>query len=289
MSEDYRYWHEALAGNKPEMHESDPQPGFYRWPKKAAYGARKTFKAVAYWRQGKAFMNCSIDDVDVEPEHGADIWVSVGSHPVSYENYQGYMETGRWADEHELVPMGSNQPPDDNSYEGLKAKIEELARDANKLLIDGAVATTQDEADQLSNLADRLAELGARAEEQRKAEKAPHDAAAEAVQKKWKPLVISSEVYKGIKNRLILPFRSALAKAARENNEEEVKFRAGTRGRAMSVRSTKSARIIDRDAVLAHFRDNEMISTSLQILADRAVRNGDTVPGTEIVSEEKIV
>ncbi len=288
MTDDYRYWREALAGNKPQMSEGSPEVGFYRWPKKASYGARKTFKSVNYWRDGDVIY-CSIDDTDTTPQYGADIWISVGSHPVSYENYQGYMETGRWADEHPLVPMGSNQPPDDDSYEGLKAKIEERARDANKLLIDGAVATTQDEADQLSNLADELARLGQRAEEQRKAEKAPHDNAAAAVQAKWKPLVITSEVYKGIKNRLIAPFLSALAKQAREDNEEGIQFRAGTRGRAMSLRSTKSARIVDRDAVLAHFKDNEMISTSLQILADRAVRNGDTVPGCEIEETEKVV
>ncbi len=288
MTDDYSFWRAALAGEKPQMNETNPQCGFYRWPKKSSYGARKTFQAVAYWRVDDT-MFCSVDGVDKEPQYGSDIWISVGSHPVTYENYQDYMEIGRWADEHPLVPMGSNQPPDDDSYEGLKEAIEERARSANKLLIDGAVATTQDEADQLSNLADQLIELGQRAEAHRKAEKAPHDAAAEAVQKKWKPLVISSEVYKGIKNRLIAPFLSALAKQAREDNEEGVKFRAGTRGRAMSLRSVKSAKIIDRNAVLTHFRDNEMISTSLQILADRAVRNGDTVPGTEIINEEKVI
>lgn len=283
MTDDYRYWHARLAGVEAHQNPNNPQCGFYRWPKKASYGARKTFQAVAYWRVGDT-MCCKVDDDDKEPQYGSDIWISVGSHPVTYENYQGYMETGRWADEHPLVPMGSNQPPDDDSYEGLKAKIEELARDANQLIVDDKVAQSQDEADQLSNLANRLAELGQRAEDKRKAEKKPHDDAADAVQAKWRPLVITAEVYKGIKNRLILPF----AKRARKDSEE---FRAGTRGRAMSLRGTKKARITpeNRDAVLAYFKDDEMISTTLQILADRAVRAGVSVPGVEAYFEERIV
>lgn len=299
MIDEYKFWREALAGNKPQMSEGSPEPGFYRWPKKAAYGARKTFKAVAYWRDADGNMQCAIDDKDAEIQYGTDIWISVGAHPVSYEDYQGYITTGKWHDEHELVAMGSNQPPDDDSYEGLKAAIDDLAREANKLLVANKVAETQAEADQLSNLADRLAELGKRAEDKRKAEKKPHDDAAEAVQAKWKPVVIMAEAYKALKNRLIMPFLAAQEKAARILREEAVatgepmpeitKPRAGTRGRAMSVRSTKKAKVIDRNAVLEFFRENEMISTSLQILADRAIQAGVSVPGTEVISEDKVV
>lgn len=291
MPEDpYQFWRDSVAGLSPQMHESDPQCGFYRWPQKSSYGARKTFKSVNYWRDGDV-MRCTVDDIEVDPQYGADIWVSVGIHWVTYKNQQGYMETGRWEDEHALVTMGSNQPPDDDSYEGLKAAIEDLAREANKLIVDDKVAQTQAEADQLGNLADRLAELGKKAEDKRKAEKKPHDDAAAAVQEKWRPVVITSEVYKGIKSRLIAPFLSALAKQVREDNEEGIQIRAGTRGRAMSLRGKKKAKIIDRDAVLAHFKDNEMVSTTLQVLSDRAVRAPDyvSIPGVEVYFEERVV
>ena len=111
----------------------------------------------------------------------------------------------------------------------------------------------------------------------------------------WRPVVITSEVYKGLKNRLIAPFLSAQMKAmAATINENEYgdpppKPRAGTRGRAMTLRGTKKARIIDRDAVLAHFKDNEMVSTTLQVLSDRAVRAGESVPGVEAFFEERVV
>jgi len=302
---EYQYWQDKLAGKPAQMNPSNPQAGFYRMPTKERYGARRTFKPVAYWwtlnEMGRQELLCRIGDEDVSPERGQDIWERVGNHPVTEEAYRDVAQYNKpWADEHELVPMGHNLPPDDESFEGLRDAIEPLAKEALKR-IEGPPLATQDEADQIANLADRLSELHKKADEARSQERKPHDEACKEIQKRWSPLLVAAESYRNLKYRLLTPWlkrqkeeaEAAAAKAAVAGEPpapaESRRPRAGTRGRAMSLKSLKRAEIVDYGACLAFFAQNPEVKATVQDCANRAVRAGISVPGTQVIEESQAV
>lgn len=298
----WQHWQDNLAGKPVQFNEGNPQPGFYRWPHRAGYGGPKTFEPVAYWPENGQ-INCRKGNENLSPQGGADIWTFVCRYPVSEAVYREVAENGgRWPDEAPGVPMGAgdNQAPEDNSYEGLKAKIEEHARDAQKLM-DGPPVETQDAADQVANLADAMAKLAQKAEEGRKKEKKPHDEAAAEVQKKWVPIVVLAEMYKNLKYKVLTPWLKKLADAQKKEAEaaaasgepaqaaDATRPRAGTRGRAMTLKKQKTAKITDYAECLKFFANSEAIKATVQDLADKGVRAGIAIPGTEVVEEEKAV
>jgi hypothetical protein len=294
------WWQAKLAGKAVEMNPSNPHAGFYRQPHKEFYGARRTFKPVAYWPGKNGKLNCRIGDVDVTPEVGEQIWERVGNNPVSEQAYRAVAENGEpWPDEHDLVPMGDNLPPPDNSFEGLRDAIEPLSKEAEER-IKGPAIENQDEADRFGNLADRLSELWKLADKQRKEERRPHDEAITEIQKKWAPLLVMAETYKNLKYRILTPWLKRQEEAQKKEAEaaaaagepaaaEARRPRVGTRGRAMTLKSTKKAQINDYAVCLKFFEDSEDVKGTVQMLANRAVRAGITVPGVTVIEEEKAV
>lgn len=301
-SDPWNYWRQALAGNQQSFHEGNPQPGFYRWPQKPGYGARKVFTPVAYWPDADGTICCRIGDEDVDPHRGADIWVNVATHPVTEVAYRSVAENGQlWPDEPETVPIsapaygaiGHNRPPPDDSFETLQEEIDRVSEEGKRLLA-GDPITEQFQADLVANVADRLQELSKRANEQRSIERKPYDQAAHAVQLKWAPLLLAADVYKNLKYKLLTPWeiqkRRAAEEAKRAGETPPVdRSGAGTRGRRMALKNTKRAEITDYDACLAHFADAPDIKATVQDLANRAVRAGMQVPGAKLVEEEKVV
>lgn len=297
----WQHWQDNLAGKPVQFNEGNPQPGFYRWPHRAGYGGPKTFEPVAYWPGENGEINCRKGQENLSPQGGADIWTFVCRYPVSEEVYREVAEKGgRWPDEAPGVPMGAgdNQAPEDNSYEGLKAKIEELARDAQALM-DGPPIETQDAADQVANLADAMAKLAQKAEAGRKEEKKPIDEAAAEVQKKWVPIVLLAETYKNLKYKCLTPWlqrldaerkkEAAATVASGETVADTARPRAGTRGRAMTLKRTKTAKITDYSACLAFFANSEAVKSVIQDLANKGIRAGISIPGTEVEETESAV
>jgi hypothetical protein len=297
---EWQYWHDRLSGRPVEMSPSHPQAGFYREPRKEHYGARRTFRPVAYWPGENGQLHCRIGDEDVAPERALELWTRCGQHPVTEEAYRDVAQRGKpWPDEHELVAMGDNLPPDDESYEGLRDAIEPLAEEASRRL-DGPPITDQAEADRIANLADRLAELCKKADDGRKEERKPHDDELKRIQVKWVTIIGLAETYKNLKYKLLTPWLQALeakrkqeAEAAAAGGEpaaaDAPRPRAGTRGRAQTLKSTKKARIDDFEKALAFFKDSEDLRGTVQMLANRAVRAGVTVPGVTVIEESKAV
>jgi nucleotide-binding universal stress UspA family protein len=216
-----------------------------------------------------------------------------------------------WPDQHEAVirdRANSDAAPDDDSFEALKDRIEDLARDADALIKAGG-AQSQDAADRASDLANRLAELHKTADTARAKEKRPHDDAAKAVQAKWLPLLGTAEVYKRIKSAVITPFLVAEAKKQREAEEAARKAaaeaakagapvpepapvravpKAGSGGRrSVALRTVKVITITDRAAVLKFFENNEAITDTLQKLAEKVTAVGVNVPGVTVTEEQR--
>jgi len=302
---EYQYWQDKLTGKPAQMNPSNPQAGFYRQPKKEYYGARRTFKPVAYWwapnEMGGQELRCRLGDENISPEEGQDIWESVGNHPVTEQAYRDVAQRNRpWPDEHELVSMqGDNLPPEDDSFEGLRDAIEPLANEALKR-IEGPPIVDQDEADRVANLADRLSELHKKADEARSQERKPHDEACKEIQRRWSPLLVAAESYRNLKYRLLTPWlqklkaqqeeaSKAAAAAGQPVPEASRRPRAGTRGRAMSLKGLRRAEITDYAECLKFFADSPEVRTAVQDLANRAVRAGVVVPGTKVIEESKAV
>lgn len=301
----WSWWADKLAGKPVQMNPGNPHAGFYRMPRKAFYGARKTFTPVAYWPgtngKGEAVMHCRFGDDDVTPERGEEIWERVGNHPVKEEAYRAVAQFNQpWPDEHELVPMGDNLgPEDEETFEALQDKIENLAREANQR-INGPAIGDQDEADRIANLTDRLAELWKGADTLRKAERKPHDEALKAIQLKWADILLKAESYKQLKYKLTTPWLKKLedqqkqeAEAAAAAGEPAAatarRPRAGTRGRSQTLKTFKYAEIEDYGKALAFFKESPDVRNLVQDLANRAVRAGITIPGTKVIEEQKAV
>jgi hypothetical protein len=322
VNPEWEWWAAKLAGKLPPGAIADtPQAGFYRKTSKEFYGARKTFTPVAYWpgiQDGRPVLYCREGDKNVGATRAMELWNHVCDHPVSEEAYRDVAQYGKlWPDEHELVPMqkpgpGHNlgpewdwnkievvNPADAELLAAFKDRLEDLSREAKKRL-EGPPIADQDECDRIANLADALAQLDKIAETSRKAERKPHDEALKAIQLRWAPLALLAEVYKDVKYKLITPWLQALdgkrkqeaeaaAAAGKPPPSEAPRPRAGTRGRAMSLKSTKKAQIDDYAVCLKFFEDSADVRATVQMLADRAVRAGITVPGVTVIEEGKAV
>src|SRR5262245_12042880 len=89
----WQWWMDKLAGKPVQMSPSHPQAGFYREPRKLHYGARKTFRPVAYWPEN-GVIRCRIGDDDVDEMRGLEMWPRVGNHPVPEQTYRRVAQDG---------------------------------------------------------------------------------------------------------------------------------------------------------------------------------------------------
>jgi hypothetical protein len=318
MTDPWSWWFDKLAGKPVQMNEGNPHAGFYRMPRKAFYGARKTFTPVAYWPGENGKMNCRFGDDDISWQRGEEIWKNVGNHPVSEQAYRDVAQFNKpWPDEHELVPMGDNLGPDlhgdawdaiaEQGYidptnldliGALKDRVDDLSRETTKRL-DGPAIADQDEADRLANLADALGQLHKIADGTRKQERKPHDEALKAIQLKWANVLLKAEIYRNLKFKLLTPWQIAQEKAQKEAAEAAAagepaaanarRPRAGTRGRAQTLKTFKHAEIEDYELTLAFFKESQDVKNLIGELANRAVRAGITVPGTKVIKEQRTV
>lgn len=306
MSEDqYRFWRRRLAGEVVPIHDGECQAGFYRLKTRDGNS-----HPVAYWFAPDGTLRCRVGKQDINEQTANERWPWASKSPITHEVYKAVVAGEPWPDQHESVirdRANSTNAPDDQSFDGLKDRIEDLARDA-QALIDKGAATDQSAADRASDLANRLAELQKQADAARAAEKKPHDDAAALVQAKWKPLLGVADIYRQIKAAVITPFlvaedtkRRAAETAARKAAEEAAKAgtpmpepaamqraapMAGSNGRrSVALRTVKVVTITDRDALLAFFSGNEQITEVLQKLAEKATAAGVKVPGVNVTEE----
>jgi hypothetical protein len=303
----YDFWRRRMAGEVVPIHDGEPQAGFYRLKTRDGNS-----HPVAYWFAADGTLRCRVGKQDINEQTASERWPWASKSPITHEVYKAVIAGEPWPDQHESVirdRANSTNAPDDQSFDGLKDRIEDLARDA-QALIDAGAAPDQSAADRASDLANRLAELQKQADAARAAEKKPHDDAAALVQAKWKPLLGVADIYRQIKAAVITPFlvaedakrRSAEA-AARKAAEEAAKAgkpmpepatmqraapKAGSNGRrSVALRSVKVVTITDRDALLAFFTGNEQITDLLQKLAEKATAAGVKVPGVTVTEEQR--
>jgi hypothetical protein len=304
MTDPWAFWDDAIAGKQPVASPDDPQCGFYRLPIRDGYLGKKAFEPVAYYLDDARSIQCRVGSGDnardLTKERGEELWARVCSNPITEAQYRAVAEEGKlWHDEPALVGMqGHNKPPAPGSLEDIATEVETLVSEAAARLKGPDNLRDQADCDEVANLADRLAELQKLAKEMLAEERKPFKQEVDRVEKKWHPIIEAAEVYKTLKIRFVTPFLQKATRAALEAKKraaaagftvEAERPTAGTRGRAMSLRETRYAKIIDYDAVLHFFRNSQVIRDVVQHEADKTIRNGIEVPGTEVVIESKAV
>ena len=319
MTNAYEYWQQALNGNFGNVHEGDPQCGFYR--KKVKGG---TDLPVAIWQDpdsGK--FNAKIGNSVAKAD---EIWTWVCSNPVTHEAYQRVIETGHWPDDAPEIGHNSNTGDVHTDllieFEGEKELAEQFLKEE---------ITTQEQADKAAVWSKRLAGIAKKATDQHKVEKQPHLDAGREVDEKWRGLRegakdLSTDLKRHMDKFLREQARQEeerrrkaeqeaeakrieaekAAQAAADNEaakaeaerladeaaeaEKEAKAKNSTAGRTgakVALRTFISAEITDFEKLLLALKDREEIKELVQSLANRAAKAGVELEGMTIKEEKR--
>lgn len=306
-----------MAGIFGPVHDSDPQPGFFRKRTRRA----GPFVPVAIWEQGGKILAL----VDGKEADAAEIWSHVCQYPILEEWYRARMMGQPWPDEsaavtESLAPAaGHNNPPTD-PVEVLKGQIEAASAGATEY----AEIKDDETASKAQSLRSRLLELSGDADKRREAEKKPHFEAGKAIDLKFQPLVKAAKAAADLIRDALGAHETRKARAAEaarleaENlrikaEREAVKAAAagkplpqppapsapeplpapaatirGAYGRGAAVKAVKVAKVIDQDAAYTGLKAHPEMIALIAALAQRAATAGITLPGVEVTEERKV-
>lgn len=299
----YTYWRNALNGVFGPVHDGHAMPGFYKRRYKAKDGT-VTWTAVALWEDADG-MHAIEAGKTVDPDT---VWVSCCQKPITEEVYRRVERGEGWPDAIESLIGDNNPPADEAEADEVESAVKRAEAEAAKPI------TNQTDADRLSNHKERLTKLWSKKEAERKAEKEPHLEAGRAVDAKFNPLLDKIKAA-GTKVAASLTtwLRAEQARIDAENAKqteidkkareeaakanlpppepvkapEPVRVKAGTSGRAVSLRTYTSAEITDYPKTLAAVADSPKIKEVVQSLANAAATAGIPLPGTEIKKEQR--
>lgn len=154
--------------------------------------------------------------------------------------------------DNERIHLGANNPPEPTAYELVKQEIEDLYGEAS-LWLDGEPIATEGQAAEIAELKRKIQAAAKRAEEQRVAEKKPHDEAAAAVQALYNPLIQKgkgkTELAIAAANKALAPWLKKLdddqrAIAAEMQRKAQAAVEAA---RAASLKAAESASLAERE------------------------------------------
>lgn len=306
---DYTYWQNALKGSFGPVHDSDPQPGFYR--RRTRKGG--PFVPVAIWEhEGKI-----VAVQDGKHADAAEIWTYVCQNPIPEDWYHGKMNDGVWRDEAPAVAaeatMGHNQGPTDEA-EILKEQIESASAGVKQY----EKIDSDESAAQAQSLRARLNELSGEADKKREDAKKPHLDAGKAIDAKWQPLVKAAKAgadairaalsgWETEKYNRQQEERRKAEEAQRKAEEKAAKAGKpapapppppepapeatqikGAYGKAASVKVVKVVTVTDQDAAYKFLRTHPELVSLIAKLAQRGIDAGYDVPGVRIEEQRKV-
>lgn len=289
---------DGYLGTAP-IHVDEPQSGFYETRRKNQRTGIVTREVVAIWRdEDRGLIGRQGKDRALSADEATQQWPWLAKRPIAHSVYKTWIETGKFPDEIAADKIaredGLNDVGDLDQHAMIKDRIEDLAREANKIIAKGA-AQSQEEIDTAADLADRLKKLGDRADDLRVEEKQPHLSGCREVDLKWGGLTASAAYAKNqLKHIVITPFMKAEIKR-RDDEVFRAKADAAFKGdpipeiraapvkagvavaRKVGLREEKSATIENYQMCLNYFSDNSKVKDLIQALANASVKQG-TVP-----------
>lgn len=310
MTDQYDWWRGACQaqdfdgylGTAP-IHVDEPQSGFFETRRKNQKTGVVTREVVAIWRdEDRGLLGRQGKDRALSADEATQQWPWLAKRPIAHDVYKQWIETGKFPDEIAADKIaredGLNDVGDLDQHSFLKDRIEDLAREANKIIAKGA-AQSQEEIDTAADLADRLKKLGDRADDLRVEEKQPHLSGCREVDLKWGGLTASADYAKDQLKRLVItPFMTAAIARRDEENRKAREIAAANNmppppapkpikagvavSRKVGLREEKTAIIEDYDKCLAYFAANSKVKDLIQALANASVKQGTTPDGCKL-------
>lgn len=297
--DDWQWWRDRLAGKEVPMHDV-PMQGFYALKR----SAKAAPEPVAVWYKGGA----------VNMKIGAELktveWVWIARNPITHDVYKAVMAGEPWPHEVRITMADgrtdstlSNTAGDDSDVLDDIIEWTDRATRAKKK----GPPDTQEDADALSDIATKLAELYGQADNKRLATTLPLrnqvDEINEQFNQKIRPAkaaVADLKTLVGIYQKKERDRRAAeaakLAEEAKAAGAENVKIvakpvRTGTRGKSISMVKTAIVKYEDGGAMKAAQHLIETSHLGFRTELDRIVlvllRAGANVPGASIDYEER--
>lgn len=332
-SNPWQWWQDALEGRFGPINLNKPEQGYYRinWP--MVGGA---LLPIIYWYTPKGTLKCAIGEKPIDNGEAIGLWSRASKHPISITMNDHWVAHKTWPDQSEAVTRslqkqepppaqpasrsqavdappaaGDNAPPPEGSWEWFRDLMDDLVREAEKLIAAGP-AKTKAEADAAADLSERLSKF----DKAKPADLAANDPALTKEMREtvdrykirtqlWVNTKKKAEIFATLKQVVITPFLSALKKKADADAKAEAARRAeairtgapvevdmipkamkttvgGSRGRAVHLVPMKFAVIADYDVVLKYFADHDKVKDLIQVLATAAVRAHVTPPGCTV-------
>ena len=167
------------------------------------------------------------------------------------------------------APIGHNNPPLD-PFEAISADILDLFELAESALTGGPIST-QEQADQIEQLAADCLKAWQAAEVARKEEKRPHDEAAKAVQAKWTPLTEKADLAKKTALKALTPWKLEL-----QRKKDEAASKARAEAEALAEAARKAAQEAAASADLSARAEAEILLKE----ADKATKTANRIDRT---------
>lgn len=147
--------------------------------------------------------------------------------------------------------LGGNNPPEPTPYEAAKAKVDDLANEAQHWL-DGSGVNSQPEADAVGKLVDMLRKAHTEADNARKVENEPFDKGKAEVQARYNPVLTRAKTAVDTAKLALAPWlakvkaeQDAIAKRARDEADRLAKEAAE------AMRASDATNLAEREAAEA--------------------------------------
>ena len=215
-------WQRRLAGETvPLSSTMEPDYGFYR----VRTRDRTSWRPIAYWYDTAGKLVCRWGGGEnirmLTEEQAVKVWPAASENAITHELYKDICAGKPWPDLNNEVTRLTNNPPEEDTLESIQERIDDLVREAQRLMDKGG-AKTPEQADQAADVANALAGLWTKADNLRKVQKQEYLDAGRAVDDKWRPLLTAAEVYGRLKQIVCAPW---LAHLKRLKDEREAAAR----------------------------------------------------------------
>lgn len=158
-----------------------------------------------------------------------------------------------------IATIGHNNPPEPSPFDAIKVRIEDLYDEAKQWL-DGEPVTTQEQANALNTLENRIREAAKEAEALRKSEVKPLDDAKAEIQERFNALIGETKTVTGKTVMAIAAIKSALKPYLLELDRQQREAAAKARAEAEEAERAALVAMQTRDAEnLAEREDAERL------------------------------